>query len=97
MNYAKLIILVFVFVLAVSFAENNTQRVTLAYYFNWETSPFPMYLLMFVPFFIGTVVGSLVGFGSPLSLKKTVKTLRKANKELEEKSTETEVFPVHNP
>jgi uncharacterized membrane protein YciS (DUF1049 family) len=33
MNYVKLIILVFVFVLAVSFAENNTQRVTLAYYF----------------------------------------------------------------
>jgi hypothetical protein len=40
---------------------------------------------MFVPFFIGTVVGSLVGFGSRLSLKKTVKTLHKANKELEEK------------
>lgn len=118
MNYAKLIILVFVFVLAVSFAENNTQRVTLAYYFNWETSPFPMYLLMFVPFFIGTVVGSLVGFGSRLSLKKAVKTLRKANKELdeklkqareaqisreyettalEEKATETEVIPTHNP
>jgi uncharacterized integral membrane protein len=85
MNYVKLIVLVFVFILAVSFAENNTQRVTLSYYFNWETSPFPMYLLMFIPFFIGTVVGSLVGFGSRLSLKKTVKALHKANKELEEK------------
>jgi uncharacterized integral membrane protein len=46
MNYVKLIVLVFVFILAVSFAENNAQRVTLSYYFNWETSPFPMYLLI---------------------------------------------------
>jgi len=118
MNYVKLIILVFVFVLAVSFAEKNTQRVTLAYYFNWETSPFPMYLLMFVPFFIGTVVGSLVGFSSRLSLRDTAKKLRTSNEELkeklkqaqeaqfakeyettalEEKSTETEVIPAHNP
>jgi len=118
MNYVKLIILVFVFVLAVSFAEKNTQRVTLAFYFNWETNPFPMYLLMFVPFFIGTVVGSLVGFSSRLSLRDTVKKLRTSNEELreklkqaqepqaakeyettalEEKSTETEVIPAHNP
>ena len=85
MNYVKLIVLVFVFILAVSFAENNTQRVTLSYYFNWETSPFPMYLLMFIPFFIGTVVGSLVGFGSRLSLKDTIKKLRNSNEELKEK------------
>ena len=85
MNYVKLIVFVFVFILAVSFAENNTQRVTLSYYFNWETSPFPMYLLMFVPFFIGTVVGSIVGFGSRLSLKDTIKKLRTSNEELKEK------------
>ena len=85
MNYVKLIVLVFVFILAVSFAENNTQRVTLSYYFNWETSPFPMYLLIFIPFFIGTVVGSLVEFSSRLSLRDTVKKLRTANEELKEK------------
>jgi len=85
MNYVKLIVLVFVFILAVSFAENNTQRVTLSYYFTWETSPFPMYLLMFVPFFIGTLVGSLVGFGSRLSLKDTIKKLRNSKEELKEK------------
>jgi uncharacterized integral membrane protein len=84
-NYVKLIILVFVFFLAVSFAENNTQLVTLGHYFNWETSPFPMYLLMFIPFFIGTVVGSLGGFGSRLSLKDTVKKFRISNEELKEK------------
>jgi uncharacterized integral membrane protein len=85
MNYVKLIVLVFVFILAVSFAENNAQRVTLSYYFNWETSPFPMYLLMFIPFFIGTVVGSLVGFASRLGLKDRVKKLRTSNEELGEK------------
>jgi uncharacterized integral membrane protein len=90
MNYVKLIVLVFVFILAVSFAENNTQRVTLSYYFNWETSPFPMYLLMFIPFFIGTVVGSLVGFGSRVSLKDTVKKLRNSNEELKEKLKQTQ-------
>ncbi len=57
MNYIKLIIFVFVFILAVSFAAKNAQPITLAYYFNWETRPFPMYLLIFIPFFIGIVGG----------------------------------------
>ena len=85
MNYVKLIILVFVFILAVSFAAENTEPITLAYYFNWETPSFPLYLLIFIPFFIGCVAGSLVGFGGRMRLKNTVRTLRKANAELEEK------------
>ncbi|MFB0506538.1 MAG: lipopolysaccharide assembly LapA domain-containing protein [Thermodesulfobacteriota bacterium] len=85
MNYVKLIIFVFVFILAVSFAAKNAQPITLAYYFNWETRPFPMYLLIFIPFFIGTVVGSPLGFSSRLGLKNTVKRLTKSNRELEEK------------
>jgi len=85
MNYVKLVIFVFVFIVAVSFASQNTQSVTLRYYFNMETPAFPMYLLMFIPFFIGTVVGSLVGFGARLRQKTTISKLRKSNKELEEK------------
>ena len=85
MNYIKLVILVFVFILAVSFAAENTQPVTLAYYFDLETASFPMYLLIFIPFFIGIVVGSLVGLGSRLRLKNTVKTLHKSRRELEQK------------
>jgi putative membrane protein len=85
MNYVKLIILVFVFILAVSFASENTQSVTLRYYFNWETPSFPMYLLMFIPFFIGVVVGSLVGVGARLRLGNTVNRLQKSNRKLEER------------
>jgi uncharacterized integral membrane protein len=90
MNYAKLIILFFVFILAVSFASENTQSVTLRYYFNLETSPFPMYLLMFIPLFIGIVVGSLVGLGSRLRLKNNVKKLKKSNRELENRLKEAQ-------
>ncbi len=85
MNYVKLVAFVFVFILAVSFASENTQSVNLRYYFNLETSPFPMYLLMFIPLFIGIVVGSLIGFGSWLRLKNTLNKLRKSNRELGEK------------
>jgi uncharacterized integral membrane protein len=85
MNYVKLCILVFVFILAVSFAAENTEPITLAYYFDWETPAFPLYLLVFIPFFIGTVVGSLVGFGGRMRLRNTVRTLRTSNAELEEK------------
>ena len=89
MNYAKLVILVLVFILAVSFAAENTQSVTLAYYkdyfFGWETPTFPMYLLIFIPFFIGIVVGSLVGFGDRLNLKNTLRKLHQSKAELEEK------------
>jgi uncharacterized membrane protein YciS (DUF1049 family) len=94
MNYAKLIILFFVFILAVSFASENTQSVTLRYYFNLETSPFPMYLLMFIPLFIGIVVGSLVGLGSRLRQKTTIKQLTKSNKELENRLKEAQEAPI---
>ena len=85
MNYVKLVILVFVIILAVTFAKNNTQPVTIAYYWGLETPPFDMYLLIFIPFFIGIVVGSLVGFGGRLNLKNTIRKLRKSKGELEEK------------
>ena len=85
MNYVKLGIIVFVIILAVTFAKNNAQPVTIAYYFGWETPPFDMYLLIFIPFFIGIVVGSLVGFGSRLNLKTTIRKLHKSKGELEEK------------
>ncbi|MFB0507643.1 MAG: lipopolysaccharide assembly LapA domain-containing protein [Thermodesulfobacteriota bacterium] len=85
MNYVKLVVLVLVLILAVSFAKNNTQPVTISYYFGWETPQFDMYLLIFIPFFVGIVVGTLVGFGSRLNLKNTVKRLHKSNRELEAK------------
>jgi len=84
MNYVKLIIFVFVFIVAVSFAAQNTQPITLRYYFNLETGSFPMYLLMFIPFFVGIVVGSLIAFGTRLRLKNTVKHLTRINRDLEE-------------
>jgi uncharacterized integral membrane protein len=95
MNYAKLIILIFVFILAVSFASENTQSVNLRYYFNLETPPFPMYLLMFIPLFIGIVVGSLVGLGSRLRLRNNVKKLKKSNRELENRLKGAQEIPIH--
>jgi len=94
MNYGKLIVIVFVFILAVSFASENTQSVTLRYYFNLETPSFPMYLLMFIPLFIGIVVGSLVGLGSRLRLKNTVKQLTRSNKKLADRLKEAQEVPI---
>ncbi len=85
MNYVKLVVLVFVIILAVSFAKNNTQPVTIAYYFGWETPAFDMYLLIFIPFFVGVVAGTLVGLGGRLNLKNTLRKLHKSKAELEEK------------
>jgi uncharacterized integral membrane protein len=93
-NYAKLIIFFFVFILAVSFAAENTQSVNLRYYFSLETPSFPMYLLMFIPLFIGIVVGSLVGLGSRLRLRNNVKKLKKSNRELENRLKEVQEVPI---
>ena len=94
MNYGKLIVIVFVFILAVSFASENTQSVTLRYYFNLETPSFPMYLLMFIPLFIGIVVGSFIGLGSRLRLKNTIKQLTKSNKKLADRLKEAQEVPI---
>jgi hypothetical protein len=53
-----------------------------------------MYLLMFIPLFIGIVVGSLVGFGARLRLKNTVNQLTKSNKELADRLKEAQETPI---
>ncbi len=94
MNYVKLVLFVFVFILAVSFASENTQSVTLRYHFNLETPRFPMYLLLFISLFIGIVVGSLVGLGSRLRQKTSIKQLTKSNKALEDRLKEAQETPI---
>jgi len=94
MNYAKLIVFVFVFILGVSFASEITQSVILRYYFNLETPSFPMYLLMFIPLFIGIVAGSLVGFGARLRLKNTIKQLTKSKEKLEDRLKQAQEAPI---
>jgi hypothetical protein len=53
-----------------------------------------MYLLMFIPLFIGIVVGSLVGFGARLRQKTTIKHFTKSNKELETRLKEVQETPI---
>jgi len=79
------IIIIIVFFLAVIFGVKNNELVTLAYIFGWETPPFPIYYLIFIPFIIGFVMGGLFGLKRFLHLNTTVKKLHKSNRELEEK------------
>jgi len=53
-----------------------------------------MYLLMFIPLFIGIVAGSLIGFGARLRLKNTIKQLTKSKKQLEERLREAQEAPI---
>jgi uncharacterized membrane protein YciS (DUF1049 family) len=87
-------LVVFVFTLAVSFASENIQSVTLRYYFNLETPYFPTYLLVFIPLFIGIVVGSFVGLGNRIRQKTTINQLTKSNKELETRLKEAQETPI---
>lgn len=79
------IIIIVVFFLAVVFGVKNNEPVTLAYIFGWETPPFPIYYLIFIPFIIGCVMGGLFGFKRSLHLNSTVKKLHKSHRELQEK------------
>ena len=49
---------------------------------------------MFIPLFIGIVVGSLIGLGSRLRLKNTIKQLTKSNKKLADRLTEAQEAPI---
>ena len=78
-------IIIIIFFLAVIFGVKNNELITLAYIFGWETPPFPIYYLIFIPFIIGIVVGGLYGIKRRLDSISTIKTLRKSKAELEEK------------
>ena len=89
-SYLKVIILVIILLFLITFGVKNSHPVQLYYYFNIPTIDIPVYGLAYVCIVIGIFVGMVVGISRRFSLRRTVKTLNRENKELAKRLAEEE-------
>ena len=99
-TYLKAIVLVIVLLFLTTFGIKNNQPLQVHYYFNIQTSPIPLYGIVYISIIIGIVIGMLVGISSRFTLRGKVKTLQREIKELKEKEGEMrkqEELPTPSP
>jgi len=85
MSILKWAFFLLILVVAISFAIQNDQLVSLKYYFGWESVPLPLYLWAFLSFFIGLILSGLMTSLSKISLLSQIRQQKKALSELEKK------------
>lgn len=88
-NYLKVIILVIILLFLITFGVKNSHPIQLSYYFNIPTIDIPLYALVYLSVVIGIFIGMIIGISRRLSLRRTVKTLKRDNRELEKRVAET--------
>jgi uncharacterized integral membrane protein len=85
-SYFKAIGLIFILLFLVTFGINNNQLIQLKYYFNYQTTEFPLYLLAYACATIGIFIGMLIGLVNRFHQRKKMKMLTKLNNELKAKA-----------
>jgi len=85
MSILKWAFFLLILVVAISFAIQNDQLVSLKYYFGWESVPLPLYLWAFLSLFIGLILSGLMTSLSKISLLSQIRQQKKALVELEKK------------
>lgn len=87
-NFLNTVFFAFIILFFVTFSLSNSQSFQLNF-FGLLLRPFPISLLIMIPFLVGVVLGSFLDLAERLSLKREVKRLSgelSEVKELEEKS-----------
>lgn len=83
-TYIKALLLIALLFLAITFGTQNSDLVTLRYYFGLLSIPIPLYLVIYVAIILGIIAGMVIGISTRASLKGKLKKLEKANASLRE-------------
>jgi len=78
----KIILAVLFIILAATFSTLNREEIALCFYFGWNTSPFPLFLLVLACLVIGMALGFSVDWGESWKLRSKARVLRKRVKNL---------------
>jgi uncharacterized membrane protein YciS (DUF1049 family) len=87
-TYLKAIVLVIVLLFLTTFGIKNNQPLQVYYYFNIQTSPIPLYGIVYISIIIGIVIGMLVGISFRFSLRGKVRALQRQVKEVKKRAME---------
>jgi len=101
MGYIKVIILSAVVALAIIFMIQNITPLTNPLHIrlnllfvNWESTPYPTYLVILLAFFVGLLAASLVGISERWRLRRQVKAQIKKTEELRGELNSLRNLPV---
>ena len=101
MGYIKVIVLSAVVALSIIFMIQNITplshplgiRLNL-FFVNWESTPYPTYLVILLAFFVGLLAASLVGINERWRLRRQVKAQVKKTEELRKELNSLRNLPV---
>jgi uncharacterized integral membrane protein len=86
----KAIFFTLLFIFGITFAVENTEPVSLRYYFGLESVPIPLFLLVLFSVLLGVL---MTGMGFLIDIWVLKKTLREKDKEIRSLRKEGEEFP----
>ncbi|BEQ15478.1 LapA family protein [Desulfoferula mesophila] len=101
MGYIKVIVISAVVALSIIFMIQNITplshplgiRLNLLFV-NWESTPYPTYLVILLAFFVGLLAASLVGINERWRLRRQVKAQVKKTEELRKELSSLRNLPV---
>jgi uncharacterized integral membrane protein len=83
-NLTKIILIIVLIILGATFCTLNREEISLRYFFGWNTSSFPLFLLILASLFAGMVLGFSVGWRERRKLRAQARDLRERVKALRE-------------
>lgn len=83
-------------VLAVLFASANQKEVTVQLPGGWFITEIPLFVLAFIPMFIGFLAGFVSAWSNRLNYRKQLNVLRRQKQKLEEELTNLRNQPLEN-
>jgi uncharacterized integral membrane protein len=83
--YIKWVIMIILLLFFITFGIQNSQLVSLHYYFSIQGVELPLYGLVFIAILLGIAAGMLIGIADRWALGKKAKDLKRENRDLSEK------------
>ena len=88
MKFVSVVVLMLLVFFGITFSLQNSSPVTLKYY-EWFNFQVPVYLLIFICFFIGVIIAGILGLVERFKLHRRLSRLKK-----EIKNLETEIYDI---
>jgi uncharacterized integral membrane protein len=82
--YIKALVLIILLFAAITFGTQNSDPVSLRYYFGLASTPVPLYLVIYVGIIVGIIAGMVMGITTRATLRSRAKKLEKSNALLRE-------------
>jgi len=94
MKFSKTILIMVLFIIAITFAIKNQAPISLKYYFFEGTLTMPLFLLIFFSMLTGVLIAGGAGVFAGFKLKYEIRKYKKVILELEEELNSLRNLPI---